>query len=291
MKKIVFIHNPKVAGTSISRSLEELGLKNNLKVGHNIKDDIIILPKRLNTLFEHPYDLPNEELINEYQINFNKTFDKTKINEISDIFRIYNVLKKLDPANCFIFMFFRDPVSRIISAFNHNIRRNKSNNYHFKSDSTNETINEYINKIINFKKINNLKNYDSNLFKKISSMKNLKNTLIERMNYYNQLKEMYNITEYDLHHSVNDQVNFIPNYYKKYFDIGALEKDLKLNFIGNYKNLEKDWNKIIDILKLKFVPLLHENKGNYKKVILNDNLIKKINNSFKKDLNFYNENC
>lgn len=289
MKKIVFIHNPKVAGTSIRKSLKQLGIKNNLKVGSSINDDIIILPERRNNLFEHPYDLPNDSLINEYQLNFNKTFDKKAINEISDIFKIYNVLKKLKYNNCYIFMFFRSPVSRIISAYNHNLRRNKSNDYYFKIDSTNETLEKYIKKVVNFRKINKIKNYDSFLFKKINSFKNLKKTLIERMSYFNNLKKDYNITEYDLHHSVNDQIDLVPNYYKKYYDIGELDPKLKLNFIGNFDNLKSDWNTLIKNLNLKYTPLCYENKGNYKKVTLPDHLIKKINDSFYKDLSFYNE--
>ena len=104
------------------------------------------------------------------------------------------------------------------------------------------------------------------------------------------MKETYNITEYDLHHSVNDQVDLVPNYYEKYFDIGPLDKSLKLNFKGVFTNLQNDWTKIIDILKLKSVPLIHENKGNYQPVHLHNDVIEIINNSFKRDLNFYNGN-
>lgn len=69
---------------------------------------------------------------------------------------------------------------------------------------------------------------------------------------------------------------------------------IKVNFIGRFENLSKDWSYVTNKVIGKKIKLLHKNKTNHKHYMeyYNKELIQIVYNKYKKDFKLFNyENC
>lgn len=288
-KKIIFIHNPKVAGTSIRRTFEAIGKRDKLKVGSTEHDDIILLPRQDNSILDHPYDVPSSKAIDSIHIEFNQSRKIRTISDYFDICNIFNVVSRINPSDTYICMFFRDVVERMISAYKHNIDRSNHVSKYYRVDSTSISVEDYISNILEYRsKHYDIMDYDCELFHNTSNCLNLRDSLSRRAEYYNYIRNEHNITAYDLHHSVPNQTSLIPGFEQKYFNVYTGLSEYDLSFKGLFKEIHAHWRELLVDVGLKHMDLKYENKSNAS-AIIDPKIEKDIISSFERDYTYIDE--